>query len=939
MLAQKNIEISGKIIDKSTEMPVEFASVRLLSEKDSALVTGEISNKDGMFTISKLAKGNYIIEILFLGYKPLKQSLILDGETKKVALNTLLLLSDDILLQEAVIIGKAAEIVVKNDTIEYNPDSYKTQENAVIEDLLKKLPGVEVDKDGKITVNGKEVKKFLVDGKEFFSDDPKVASKNLPVEMVAKLQVVDRKSDMARLTGFDDGEEETIINLTVKPGMKKGLIGNAIASYGHDVDEGDSRYEVSGMVNKMTDNDRYTLMINGNNTNNMGTSDMGGSRFGNMRGMRRGSGGINTSESIALNMNKEFTPKFTINGDLTYSSSDRTSSSKVNRETSINSEKSLIEKTHTNNQDISDNFGLNFRLEWKPDSSNTLIFRPNFSYNKSNSRQDQIFESYNGMSLDTLYNGRSESYNMGEGYNFGASLEYAYKFKKPGRVFSTTLSASFNDSYSQGQYDWNRRVFDQGIYSRDSLMDQRSENDNNSNNLRFNISHVEPLGKNNFLQLSYRIRQYDTESINSTYDMFRSGLAVDTAFLNSNQSRSSSRNSTEHRLSLNYKAVRTKYNYTIGLNIDPTKSTNKTFEPTAQTIYPLYPLASDNSRFPNIKGDSLLSQIDQDVINFSPIINFNYLFGQRTNLRIDYTGNTNQPSARQLQDFVDVSDPMNSVKGNPNLKPSYSNDLSARFSKFVPQSQMFYNLDFRGRMSFNDIASTSIIDPSTGARASSYENVDRNWNAQIRAMFNTPLRNKKFTVGNFFSYSLNNQKGFSNGDLNTMKTYQLRDGARANYRSDIFDLGVTANFAYANSVNQLQPDRNQQTYDWGMGFNTAWYLPNNFTIESDIAWSDKSGYSDGFNIAETIWNASILKQVFNKRVGTGSLRLKIYDILQNRNSISRSTGSNYIEDRESTVLSSFFTLSFIYKFSIFPGGKNNFNENEMRGSEGRGRRL
>lgn len=946
---QNSSAITGTLLDKDTEAPVEWATVRLLNAKDSIYITGETTNKQGTFKLNNIKKGNYILEFLYVGYKTLHTPVSVTGNTPTVNTGKLYLSTDEIVLAEAVIIGKAAEIVVKNDTIEYNADSYKSQENAVIEDLLKKLPGVEVDSDGKITVGGKEVKKILVEGKEFFSDDPQVASKNLPANMVDKLQVLDRKSDMARMTGFDDGDEETVINLTVKPGMKKGTMGNAAAGYGHDteVSKGDSRYEAAGMLNHMSDNDRYTLMFNANNTNNMGASDMGGARFPGMRGMRRGGGsGINTSELFASNLNKEFSPKLSLNGDISYNGSDRESETKNTRKTDISKTSSMTEETISKTNDTSDNFGLNFRLEWNPDSSNTFIFRPNFSYNKSKSNQSQLFESLSGTQLDTLYTGESNSFNSGEGYNFGGSLEYAHRFMKPGRVLSVTLTGTYRDSYEQTTYDWSKNLYENNVYSRDTISNKRTENDNNNSYYRISTSYVEPIGNNNFIQLAYRFSQSNTKDINSTYliDHFQENndpflIPRDTATLSRRDSRSTSRAAYEQRFSLNFKSVRPKYNYTIGINIDPSYSINKTYQPEIETSF-LLPY--DKDRLPNSMGDLPIDTIKQNVINFSPEINFNYLFGQRTNLRIDYSGRTTQPTSAQLQDYTDYSNPMNSVTGNPNLKPSYDNELTARFDKFIPESQMFYNFRLSGNFTVNDIGSYSVIDTTTGSRSSTYENINGNWRIDFRGGMNTPLRNKRFTVGNFLMGSYRNQKSYSNAVLNTMKTLNIRDRANVNYRSDLFDVGLNASIAYTNAVNEFQPNKNQQTYDYGVGGNMTWYLPYNITIDTDINWTGKSGYSKGYNKSETIWNASATKQLFNSRTGgTGSLRLKIFDILQDRKNISQTIGTDYTQDNESTTIKSFFMCSFIYRFSIFPSGSS-ASEKDMfprGGGGGRNRRF
>jgi len=261
--AQKGVDITGTVIEEGTNEPIEQATVRLLSVKDSSMIGGVATSRNGSFMLKNIKNGSYLLHVSFVGFDPLYQPLRVTGKTNPVKLGKLALTDGAIQLGEAVVIGKAPEVTVRNDTMEYNADSYKTTEGSMLEDLLKKMPGVEVDSEGKITVNGKEIKKVLIDGKEFFSDDPKVASKNLPSKMIDKVQVLDKLSDMAKMTGFDDGEEETVINLTVKPGMKQGWFGNAFAGYGSE-----DRYEGNFMVNRFINNNQLTLMGGINNTNN-----------------------------------------------------------------------------------------------------------------------------------------------------------------------------------------------------------------------------------------------------------------------------------------------------------------------------------------------------------------------------------------------------------------------------------------------------------------------------------------------------------------------------------------------------------------------------------------------------------------------------------------------------------------------------------------------
>ena len=943
VFGQKNITLSGTLLDKADDEPIIAASVELLNAKDSVFVAGAISSSDGSFSMKNLSKGDYVVRSTYLGYLTLNQSITLSENQTNVKIDTLYMQTNDILLQEMVVEGKRPEIVVKNDTIEYDAGSFKTTEDAVVEDLLKKLPGVEVDKDGKIVVNGKEVKKFLVDGEEFFANDPQIAQKNLPAAMINKLQVVDRKSEMARMTGFDDGEEETIINLTIREGMKQGITVNALAGAGADLqNDNDLRYQGGAFINNMKNNDNYTLILNANNNNNMGASDLGASQFGGMRMRRGGGGGVTESASIMTRMNKKFSETAKLNADIRYSNSDRYSDTNVTQ-TTLSQNLSQMDQTKTNNNYFSENIAANVSFEWKPDTMNTLVFRPNIQINKSHSDEKEYSTRFNYNNMDTIFDSNSTSFNKGQGVNFGGSLDYAHKFSKPGRVISFNLQGSYNDSYSQEKSNWLSHQFKDGIYQNDSILNQRSENDNNTNSYRVSTSYVEPLGRNNFFQFSYNLSGNNTESINSTYDILEfsnfdyalaNTLLQDTATLVSEQSRSTIRTSTQQRIGLSFKSVREKYNYTVGFNVDPSHSLNETYEPStlAPPIYLDYPYNYEANRLPNVRGDSVISSVKQDIINFSPTINFNYIFGQRTNLRVDYNGETNQPTANQLRDYTDMSRPTDLTRGNPNLKPGYRNNLRATFQKYVPETQLMYNIRIEGAFSINDITSVTLMQDN-GVRLTTYENINGNWNTQARGMFNVPLRNKKFTVGGNTSISYRNSKSFVNGLENTGKNFSSNGNLRFNYRSDLFDIGVSGNGGYSDVTYNVNVNNNQTTYNWGAGGDLTLYLPYNFTIESNINWSDRSGYGSEYNISQTMWNASATKQLFNKKYGIGSLKLQVYDLLQSKSNISANATTNGFRTTQSNIIPSYFMCSFIYKLNSF-GSSSARNRNNNTREEG-----
>ena len=906
---QSGVNVTGSVVEQGSDTPIEQATVRLLNVKDSAMVRGVVSARNGSFTLKNVKKGSYLLHITFIGYDPLYQPLQITGKKNPVNVGKLELSDGAIELGEAVVIGKAPEVTVRNDTVEYNADSYKVTEGSVLEDLLKKMPGVEVDSEGKITVNGKEVKKVMVDGKEFFSDDPKVASKNLPAKMIDKLQVLDKKSDMAQMTGFDDGEEETVINLTVKPGMKQGWFGNAYGGYGSK-----DRYEGNAMVNRFVNNDQITFMGGANNTNNMGFSDLASTMFSGMGGGggRRGGfgagSGITSSGNAGLNFSKEFKPdKLTLGGNTRYSHSDNDARSKSDRQNILPGDSSSYDNSEAMSRTKSDNFGVDFRLEWKPDTMTQLIFRPSFSF--SHSMNDNFSDATTlDNERDTVNTNKSSNYSESNGYNLNASIDFSRKLNNKGRVFSATLSGGNSDSYSDGMNRSDIVYFNQTDALKNSIIDQRSRYDNKGFNYRAYVSWVEPIGHNNFIQATYSISQRKQEALKNVYNQDADGIynVLDSAY-----SQSYRNNFISQRASLSFKSQRAKFNYTIGLNLDPSYSSSE-----------------------NFVGDTTLSKITRKVVNLSPMAQFNYMFDKRTNLRIMYNGRTSQPSMTQLQPVADISDPTNITIGNPDLNPRYTNNVFIRFQQFTPEKQRAFMIMANGSYIINDIVSYTSYNQETGVKTTTYKNVNGNYSGNVRMMLNTPLKNKKFSINSMTMASFANSNGYINEEKNTNRNLILSERGGIDFRSSYLDLGVNGNIRYNATRNSLQKENNQNTFNYGAGGYTTIYLPLNFKIESDVNWSTNSGYGDGFKQNEVLWNASASKSFLKNNQGT--LRFKIYDILQQRSNISRSVTASYIQDSEYNTLGSYFMVHFIYRFSIFKGGAS-ASDVKTPGRSGRGR--
>ena len=504
-------DLRGTLVSGTDRSPLSGASVRLMrNNADSTFVAAVSAGNDGSFRLGGVARGKYIVSFTFLGYETVTRNVEMAG--KNVNLGEIAMTESSILLQETTVVGVKTEIVVKEDTIEYNADSYRTQPNAVVEDLLKRLPGVEVDSEGKITANGKEITKILVDGEEFFSDDPKVATKNLPVNMVDKLQVIDRKSDLARLTGVDDGEDETVINLTVKKGMKNGWFGNVTGGYGTD-----DRYSGNFMVNYFRDKNQFSILGSANNTNEMGFTDRGASRFTRFGGRN----GISTTQSIGVNFAVGSEDKLRVGGDVFYSHSDRDSRNSSNRQYLFPDSTSYYDEAGSS-RDRGHNISGNFRLKWEIDSFSTLEFRPRFSVNFSDSESADSSATRAGDAARSLVNrSLSNKYNDGTSYEFSGRLVFNHKFRShPGRSYSASLNYQFSDTKEDGStYTDNTYYL---VPDEDETIDQIYDNHQWSNSVQGRLTWTEPLGdvKNaRFLTFSYNGQYRFNNADKYVYDL------------------------------------------------------------------------------------------------------------------------------------------------------------------------------------------------------------------------------------------------------------------------------------------------------------------------------------------------------------------------------------------------------------------------------------
>ncbi|MBR3765906.1 MAG: TonB-dependent receptor [Muribaculaceae bacterium] len=906
--------VSGRVVDSSKE-PMIQASIRLLAAKDSAYVTGTATNDNGRFRLQGVKSGKYILQATYVGYNPTYKNITVGTENLRVG--EIVMEESSIMLKETTVIGVKTPIKVMEDTVEYNADTYKTQPNAVVEDLLKRLPGVEVDSEGKITANGKEVTKILVDGKEFFSDDPKVASKNLPVNMVDKLQVVDRKSDLARLTGVDDGEDETVINLTVKKGMKNGWFGTIDAGYGTD-----DRYKMVFNVNRFWNDNQITFLGNFNNINELGFAD-GGSQF------RRfgGSNGINTSQAFGLNFNVGNKEIFRVGGDVMYSHSDRDTRQRTERQYLFTDSTSYMESEKMS-RDKGHNIRAGFRLQWNPDSMNTFESRPRFTVNLNDSWG---LESSLTSAGDPLRSPVTQSYNLnkseGTSYNINGNLIYNHKFKsRPGRSFSIQGHYQFRDT-QEDEYTLSLNKFIAISDSSDYL--QYADNHTWSNMVQGRVTWIEPLGdakKGNFLTFAYRAQYNWNNADKYTYSVpdsivsesskvflrdpngfvfpILNDLTLDTELSNSFRNEMFTQD-----IRLGYKKVNKAYNAEVGLSLVPTMQKS-------------YDLINENKNIP-----------ERWVWNFAPFVRYRHKMGKTRSLNINYMGRSSQPTMAQLQPVEDKSDPLNIIKGNPDLDPTFTHNVNVRFQDFNAESQRSIMLMAFMRYSQNSIISKTTFNPETGGRTTEYTNVNGVWNARLMNMISMPLRNKSFSFSNHLFGFYSSTVGFNNNERNRSGSFMVGESFAFAWRPDYLEFELRPFYNLQLVRNSVQKTANRDVHTYGGMFNATYNAPFGLSINSELSFSGTDGYSQGFDSDQWMWNASIGYSFLKGKAATVSL--KVYDLLQQKENIRRNVTANYIDDTEYNSLTRYFMLNVTYKFNTFGDGGQPKNRNERRwGSPG-----
>ena len=950
-LAQdKKVKVTGDVTDYETTEPIIAATIQLLSMPDSTFLSGATTDFKGLFELeNRLAKGNYAVKVSFVGYGDSYRHFAVTEDTRRIHLDSIRLKTDALLLKEAVIEAQMAQVQVSEDTVIFNAETFRVAEGSMLEELIRKLPGYEVAEDGTVTYNGKTVSKILVDGKEFFSEDKSIAMKNLPANMVKKVKSYEKKSDLAEITGIDDGEEELVLDLTVKENAKKGWFSNIDLGYGRPTQKTaydiHNLYTVKGMVNRFKENEHYSVILSTNNINDRG--------FG--RGGRGGNGMTQSSMggfSLAKNLGEEVEKnkyQFQIGGGLRFFHNDSDVQSQTASETFLEkgSRNSFSNsRSQSNNESLRVNADL--RLEWRPDTMTDIIFRPSVSHSKSNNASNNLSATFDQDPYETIedkyadegyepldsawtddsrinYNSR-QSAGGSESTSVNGRLQINRKFNSKGRNLTLTL----NGGYSTSESHSNSTSFTR-FYRNDSTSTINRYNTTPSKTYNYNtrIMWSEPLWTATFLQLSYQFSYRYNNSDRSTYNLpdvldnwsLPEWILPDDyeRYRSEELSRFATYENMDHDITAQLRLIREKYNMNVGFTLLPQHS-------------------KMNYQYMGYDIDTV-----RTVFNFTPTMNFRYRWSKQTSLRINYRGRSSQPSMTDLLPITDDSDPLNITKGNPGLKPTFNNSLSVQFQDFKVERLQNISANLRLNNTLNSIVNKITYNEETGGRESQPTNLDgwwSNWSAGAGIAYNTALPNQRYKVSSSTNANYNYQEGYvrTKSDDNSFplaatRSVTLSERLTGTYQNDWLEITLQGSLNYNRARNNLQPTANRDTYIFSYGPSTNIQLPWwNIKISSDISMNSRRGFSDPeFNTDELIWNAQVSKSFLAQNAATVSVQF--YDILGQQSNVSRIVNATMRSDTWYNTVNSYFMVHFIYKLNLF-GDKE--SRKEARANKGGG---
>jgi len=888
-----NFSIEGTVVD-STDAPLEWASILLFHPQDSTMLAFAYSDAKGQFKMKNLKSRDYILKIGFLGLTAYEDSLMLERDLN-VGIIKLVPYSKE--LGEVEITATRIPILIKKDTIEYDAQSFRVRPNANVEELLKQLPGVEVDQEGGIRAQGEEVKNVLVDGRRFFGNDPKLATKNLPADAVDKVQIYDRKSETSEFTGIDDGSREKTINLQLKPDRKNGAFGYASGAYGGP----DDRFDGKLSLNRFSDTRQFAILAGGNNINQQGFSfqdymQFSGGMQGGMGGGRGGAGGapINRGRddgfTTAFNSGLQYTERWgkenELNTSYFYNQVRELKESELERLTFLPNGGQFVTLEDANSLNTNSNHRFNVNYDQTIDTFSAIKIISNFSV--TTGRGDQMQMAFNegrgGLTQD------NESINdylsRGDTWSWNGSATWRRRFEKRGRILATTASGNLRSSVQDARLIAVNSFLMEGMPTEVENINQQQDQDNRNWSVMGNTQYTEPLGNRQYLEFKYIVSHAPMRNERLVYDIFGNELQI----INPELSNGYDATFSYHRPGISYRKITDNGNFNIGVD----------------------------GKFSNLNGsiDGFGSPLARSFNFVLPNFRWTYNPVRTKNFNVDYNTSIREPSIVQLQPLADNRDPLNIYIGNAELEPEYAHRLSMRYSSFNPVN--FQNFFVFGNVSYtsNRIRETQTIDEQL-RRVRTPINVRGEWDMFSRVNFGYPIQNLglRFNVSGGLNYNWG--LTFVNDVENQTRRLTPSTDLRIIYQlKSYLDINVGTGFNYTQTNYSVQSELDQSfvTYTHNASIRANW--PEKWQFETGLNLAQFRGDAGVFNEDIPIWTASISRFLLAK--DRGELKIIAYDLLNRNQGINRLADLNFIEDQRILSLGRYIMVEFRYNINSSP---------------------
>jgi len=891
----QRITLKGQLQD-TARIALPAATVLVLNPKDSSLLNYGTSNAEGYFEIRNLARQKYLFKVTFVGFAPYTKLIQPEEGQSEIDLGLIRMAPQSRLLAEVTVESDRAPVTIKKDTIEFNAEAFKSvKQNAVVEDLLKKLPGVEVDADGTIRAQGEQVQRVTVDGKPFFGTDPKLATRNLPANAVKKVQVYDKKSDQAAFSGIDDGQREKTINLELKEEKRNGAFGNAAAGVGTN-----ERYAAKANFNRFKKGQQFSFLGMANNVNDQGFSIDDYMNFtGGAQQMSRGGGqvrvqvngnnnqsgvplnfggrnsGIMSNYGGGLNFNNTFNKKTELNSSYFYNALDHNltqTTDRTNYFTTGDLTFNQLSKQHNTNQ----NHRLNTVLDHKIDSLNSLRWTTTLTYNETDAHETSTSKNLN-TDGSTANESARQTASFGNTTNLNTSLLWRHRFAKKGRTLSSTVTLGVSNTQRDGQQDATNTFYDSTTQTNHLLQTNTQATVNDSYSANF--SYTEPLGNRMYLEANYIYRRNMNDVDRKVYDL-NSGEAT----LNTQLSNEYTSDYQYHRGGLNFRVNRTKYNITVGTSLQQTY----------------------------LDGELKLlnTAISKSYQNILPVARFNYDFSMSKHFRLDYETSVQEPTVQQLQPVVDNSDPLNLSTGNPNLRPAYAHDWRLNFMTFNPTNFSSFFVFVDATYTRNAI-NTSQTFTEQQVRISKPVNVSQNTRVTGNATYSFALTKLKSRVGVTAMATRQNGVNVVNDVESDIAQNTLGGTLRYNFRyNEIFDIDLSANISRQSTHYEFNSQADQLFFNKTYSAETNLTFLKNFSFNGALDYLVYQSISSDYKQAIPLLNFSVSRFLLKNK--SGELKFSVNNVLDKNLGVSQTADVNYFQRQVTNSLGRYYMLTFTY---------------------------